>query len=56
MEEYNINSDFKEYVDKYCAQYKIEPEQAVKHALVKIVEAEYKSKRLNVRKNNGGMD
>lgn len=48
MEEYNINSDFKEYVDKYCTKHKIAPEQAVEHKLVKTIETEYRHKRQNV--------
>lgn len=47
MEEYNINPDFKEYVDKYCAKHKITPEQAIEHKLVKIIESEYRHKRQN---------
>lgn len=49
MEEYNLNSDFKEYVDKYCTKHKITPEQAVEHALVKNVEIEYRHKRQNIK-------
>lgn len=52
MEEYNINPDFKEYVDKYCTKHKIAPEQAVEHKLVKIIEAEYQRKRQNVTFDN----
>lgn len=48
MVEYNINLDFKEYVDKYCTKHRIAPEQAVEHKLMKIIEAEYRRKRQNV--------
>ena len=41
---YINNSDFREYVDKYCQRDKITPEVAVTHALVKAKEAEYKQK------------
>lgn len=47
MEEYNLNADFKEYVDKYCQRENITPEVAVTHAIVQGVEKEYKNKRIN---------
>ena len=46
MEVYINNSDFREYVDKYCQRDKITPERAVTHALVKAKEAEYIQKRI----------
>lgn len=48
MEEYNINPDFKEYVDKYCTKHKIAPEQAVEHKLLKTIEMEYRHKRQDI--------
>lgn len=50
MEEYNLNADFKEYVDKYCQREHITPEVAVTHAIVQNVEKEYKSKRINCKR------
>ena len=50
MEEYNINPDFKEYVDKYCQREHITPEQAVEHKLVQYVMEEYRHKRINCRR------
>ena len=47
MEEYNLNADFKEYVDKYCQRENITPEVAVTHAIVQGVEKEYKNNRIN---------
>lgn len=32
---YKTSEDFKEYVDKYCACYKIDKEEAFKHQLLK---------------------
>lgn len=54
MEEYNINLDFKEYVDKYCRKHKIIPEQAVEHELVRTVETDYRYKRQNKSFDNIG--
>lgn len=31
---YKRNKDFREYVDKYCRQYRLIPEVAIKHKLV----------------------
>lgn len=47
MEEYNLNADFKECVDKYCQRENITPEVAVTHAIVQGVEKEYKNNRIN---------
>lgn len=44
--EYNQNKDFKRYVDAYCAKTSVAPEVAVTHVIVKLVEEEYKKKRL----------
>jgi hypothetical protein len=46
MEEYNSNPDFKLYVDKYCRKAGITPDEAVRHIIVKNVEAEYRHRRL----------
>lgn len=45
MNEYNINPDFRDYVDGYCKQYGITPERAVEHCLVKAVEEECRNRR-----------
>lgn len=51
MNEYNINPDFKEFVDRYSVKHKITPEEAVEHKLVQAVEVEYRHKRQNVKPN-----
>lgn len=48
MVKYNINLDFKEYVDKYCTKHRIAPKQAVEHKLVKTIETEYRHNRQTV--------
>lgn len=49
MEEYNINTDFKDYVDKFARDHNITPEQAVQHKIVQNVMEEYRQKRVNCR-------
>lgn len=31
---YNTNADFKQYVDRYCKQYKVTADEALKHLIV----------------------
>ena len=50
MEEYNINPEFHEYVDKFCKDHKLTPEQAVQHKIVQNVMEEYRHKRVNCRR------
>lgn len=50
MKEYNINPDFKRYVDKFAHDHNITPEQAVEHKIVQEVMSDYKHKRINCRK------
>ena len=50
MEEYNINPEFHEYVDKFCKDHKLTPEQAVEHKIVQYVLEEYRHKRINCRR------
>ena len=50
MGEYNINPDFKEYVDKFARDHNITPEQAVQHKIVQNVMEEYRHKRINCRR------
>lgn len=38
---YARNSDFKVYVDKYCAKHQITVEQALQHYLVRMVGRQY---------------
>lgn len=42
--QYNENSDFKEYVDRYCKKHKCTVDEALTHALVKEVYELYKNK------------
>lgn len=35
--EYRYNPDFREYVDKYCKQYNLTVEEALRHEIVKQV-------------------
>lgn len=53
MEEYNNNIEFKTFVDKYCYKHDITPEQAAGHLIVKLVEQEYRNRRLNCKFNGG---
>lgn len=41
---YDTNADFKNYVDKYCKQYKCTVEEALKHKIVAEVYEQYSSK------------
>lgn len=50
MEEYNINPDFKDYVDKFARDHNITLEQAVQHKIVQNVMEEYRHKRVNCRR------
>ena len=54
MGEYNINPEFREYVDKYCKKHNVTPEQAVEHKLVQYVLEEYKHKRDDYKQRTGG--
>ena len=49
MEEYNNNAEFKVYVDKYCCKHNLTPEQAAEHLIVRLVEQEYRQRRLNCK-------
>lgn len=49
MEEYNLNEDFREYVDKYCKKHNVTPEQAVEHKLVQYVLEEYNHRRVDCK-------
>jgi hypothetical protein len=51
MEEYNLNPEFKEYVDKYCLKAKITPEAATQHLIVKGVEEMYCHRRMDCLDN-----
>lgn len=42
---YNSNPDFKDYIDKYCKQYKCTVEEALEHKLVKGVYEQYREKQ-----------
>lgn len=48
MQEYEINPDFKTYVDRYCRRDGISVEEALKHMLVKEVAESYRVKRETV--------
>lgn len=50
MEEYTINPEFREYVDRYCNKHDVTPEQAVEHKLIQYVLEEYRHKRINCRR------
>ena len=54
MEEYNLNEEFRGYVDKYCKKHQVTPEQAVEHKLVQYVLEEYKHKRVGYKQRTGG--
>ena len=54
MEEYNLNEDFRQYVDKYCKKHNVTPEQAVEHKLVQYVLEEYKHRRVDYKQRTGG--
>lgn len=41
---YYRNADFKTYVDRYCKQYGLTVDEALKHELVKQVAAQYREK------------
>lgn len=50
MGEYNINPDFKRYVDAYCKDHNLTPEQAIEHKIVQEVMLDYQHKRINCRR------
>lgn len=41
-------SDFEEYVEKYCKQYELTPEEAKEHKLVQEVKSYYEEKEKGV--------
>ena len=43
---YNTNTDFKNYIDKYCKKHKCTVEEALQHKLVKEVYEQYKENSL----------
>lgn len=53
-DEYDVNPDFKEYVDKYCNYYtsQIPLDVALKHKLVGFVAEVYKGQRTMYKKEN----
>jgi hypothetical protein len=48
--EYEVNEDFRDYVDKYCKKHLIQPAEAMQHVIVKNVEELYRHKRLECKK------
>lgn len=46
VNEYYVNTEFKEYVTKYCNQRKLSVDVALSHRLVQEVEVMYKERRL----------
>lgn len=52
--EYDLNQDFKLYVDKYCNYYteQIPLEKALLHKIVNFVGEIYKNERINFRKEH----
>lgn len=46
VNEYYVNTEFKEYVTKYCNQRKLSVDVALSHRLVQEVEGMYKERRL----------
>lgn len=47
MKEYDVNNDFKNYVDKYARDNNISVEQALQHRLVVQTESYYREKRIS---------
>lgn len=47
-EEYTVNKDFQEYVDKYCKGYHKSVEEALEHAIVVEVGKQYREQRLTI--------
>lgn len=52
---YNTNADFKQYVDRYCKQYKVTADEALKHLIVQGVGDAYAedSKRIFCEEKKG---
>lgn len=44
---YNTNKDFKEYVDKYCANFGIKVEKALEDLIVRVVAEKYSNDTRN---------
>ena len=49
VNEYYVNTEFKEYVTKYCNQRKLNVDVALSHKLVQGVEEMYKERRLSLK-------
>jgi hypothetical protein len=47
--EYEVNKEFREYVDKYCQKHSIQPKEAMQHVIVRNVEEQYRHKRLECK-------
>lgn len=43
---YKSNTDFKEYVDRYCKKHKCSIEEAMQHKIIECVYEQYKEKNL----------
>lgn len=41
---YGSNKDFRDYVDRYCNQYRLTVDEALEHEIVKRVEEQYREK------------
>lgn len=50
---YDTNSDFKDYVDKYCTKHQLTVEVALEHKLVKEVAKYYKEFKVGSRSVQG---
>lgn len=50
VNEYYVNTEFKEYVTKYCNQRKLSVDVAMSHRLVQEVEGMYRERRLALKK------
>lgn len=48
-EEYEVNKDFREYVDKYCRKHGKSVEEALRDVLVAGVGEQYRERRLTVK-------
>ena len=47
-EEYKINEDFRDYIEKYARANKVEPEKAIEHMIVYVNGQSYYNKRKGI--------
>jgi hypothetical protein len=47
MDEYDINPEYRGYIDRYCKKHNTTPEEAVRHYIPRLICEAYRRRRLD---------